>query len=322
MLKSTGKLIIHSLSEFIDNKVLKLSAALAYYTIFSIPGLLIVIIWIAGIFYGDALVEETVYGQLATFIGNDTALQIKEALRNSVYSSDSGWTTTLGLITLIFGATGVFGEIQDSINHIWHLKAKPRKGRGLFIIILINRLLSFSMIIVLAFLMLVSLLLHGALQLFLDKMSGGSMEAVLIYIINLVISLLFTVFLFAAIFKVLPDARIKWRHIMIGAVTTAILFLAGKYLITYYLSNSRITTMYGATGSFIIFLLWVYYSSLILYLGAIFTRAYAIHRGSHIYPNKYAVWVEQKEIESMQPLERKHWADDPTSKANQPTPNS
>jgi membrane protein len=320
MLKGTGKLLIHSLSEFIDNKVFKLSAALAYYTIFSIPGLLIVIIWVAGIFYGETLVEDTVYGQLANFIGKDTAVQIREALRSSVYSTDSGWTTTLGLITLIFGATGVFGEIQDSINHIWHLKAKPRKGRGLFLIIIINRLLSFSMIIVLAFLMLVSLMVHGILQVVLDKMSGGTMEAVMIYVLNLVISFLFTVLLFAAIFKVLPDARIKWRHIMVGAVTTAILFMVGKYLITYYLGKSAVTTTYGATGSFIIILLWVYYSALILYLGAIFTRAFAIHRGSHIYPNKYAVWVEQKEIESMQPLERKQWADDPTKKTRPSKP--
>ena len=315
MLRSAGKLIVHTLSETIDNKVLKLSAALAYYTIFSIPGLLIVIIWISGIFYGEkAVVEGTVYAQLAEFIGKDTAYEIQEALRSAVFANDSGWATTLGVITLIFGATGVFGEMQDSINHVWHLKTKPKKGRGLLKII-INRLLSFSMVIVMAFLMLVSLVLHGVMEVFLNRISGGTMEAVMVYIINLLVSFFITVLLFAAIFKVLPDARIKWRHIMAGSITTAVLFMIGKYLITYYLAHSTITSTYGAAGSFIIVVLWVYYSAVILYLGAIYTRVYAIHKGSHIYPNKYAVWVEQKEIESKQPLDRKSWADEPKVKA-------
>jgi membrane protein len=167
------------------------------------------------------------------------------------------------------------------------------------------------MVIVMAFLMLVSLILHGVMEIFLNRISGGTMEAILVYIINLLLSFFITVMLFAAIFKVLPDARIKWRHIMAGAITTAVLFMLGKYLITYYLAHSTITTTYGAAGSFIIVVLWVYYSALILYLGAIYTRVYAIHKGSHIYPNKYAVWVEQKEIESKQPLDRKNWADEP-----------
>ena len=309
--RNAGKLIAHSFSEFIENKVLKLSAALAFYTLFSIPGLLIIIVWISKFFFGQEVVEATIYDQLGNFIGKNAALEIQEAIHSITSSSEgSGWATTLGLITLIFGAGGVFVEIQDSINHVWHLKAKTKKGMY-FLKIVFDRLLSFSMIVVLGFLMMVSLLINGIMQLLLARLSVNAPEAMIAFIFNLVIIFIITVLLFAAIFKVLPDARIKWRHIWAGAVTTAILFMIGKFLITYYLSRSTVSSAYGAAGSFIIFVLWVYYSAVILYIGAIFTRVYAVHRGSHIYPNKYAVWVEQKEVESKQPMDRKHWADKP-----------
>jgi membrane protein len=309
--KTAWKLTVHSFSEFIGNKVLKLSAALAFYTIFSLPGLLIIIVWLSKIIFGSQAVEDVIYEQLGSFIGQNAALDIQKAIRDALLSSKgSGWATTLGLITLIFGAGAVFIEIQDSINQVWHLKVKPKKGKG-FLKILIDRLLSFSMIIVLGFLMLVSLLINGLMEIFITRLSGPNTEALLVYIINLIVAFIITVMLFSAIFKVLPDARIKWRHIMTGAITTAILFMAGKFLLTYYLSNNTISSTYGAAGTIIIILLWVYYSSMILYLGAIFTRVFAIHRGSHIYPSSYAVWVEQKEIESMRPLDRKQWADKP-----------
>jgi membrane protein len=309
--KTAWKLTVHSFSEFIENKVLKLSAALAFYTIFSLPGLLIIIVWFSKIAFGDQAVEDTIYNQLGGFIGQNAAHDIQTGIREVLNSSKgSGWATTLGLITLIFGAGAVFVEIQDSINQVWHLKVKPRKGRG-FLKIIIDRLLSFSMILVLGFLMLISLVLNGLMEIFIARLSGPNAETMLVYIINLAIAFIFTVLLFSAIFKVLPDAKIKWRHIMAGAITTTILFMLGKFLITYYLGNNTISSTYGAAGTIIIILLWVYYSSMILYLGAIYTRVYAIHKGSHIYPSSYAVWVEQKEIESLKPLDRKHWADEP-----------
>ena len=291
--------------DFIDNKVLKLSAALAYYTIFSLPALLIIVIWISDIFYGREAVEGTVYGQIAKFVGQEAALQIQETIRNAALSTDSGIATVVGFITLIIGATSMFGEIQDSINQIWRLKPKPKKGKGL-IKLLLNRLLSFSMIITLGFLLLVSLAVNGLLEIFINKLTSHFPETqvVVVYIVNLFLTFTIISFLFGFIFKVLPDAKIRWRHVRAGAFTTAILFMIGKFLIGYYLGHSKMSSAYGAAGSVIVILVWVYYSAIILYFGAAFTRVYAIHRGSHIFPNNYAVWVEQVEVESNQSLQK------------------
>jgi membrane protein len=296
--------------EFIDNKVMKLSAALAYYTIFSIPALLIIIIWVSDIFYGRQAVEGGVYGQIAGFVGKDAALQIQETIRNATLSSGSNWAAVIGVVTLVIGATGVFTEIQDSINQIWHLKAKPYKGRG-WLRLIINRLLSFSMVITLGFLLLVSLVINGLMDVFLTRLAlrFPDLQVYVVYIFNFVFTFFITAFLFAIIFKLLPDARIKWKDVRAGALTTAILFMGGRFLISYYLGhNSRMTSAYGAAGSLIVILLWVYYSSIILYFGAVFTRVYAISRGCQIFPNKYAVWVEQTEVQSNESL-KQHAAD-------------
>jgi membrane protein len=292
--------------EFIDNKVLKLSAALAFYTIFSIPALLMIVIWVSDIFYGRQAVEGGVYGQIAGFVGKDAALQIQETIRNARLSTGNNWAAIAGIATLVIGATGVFSEIQDSINHIWHLKAKPYKGRG-WVRFIINRLLSFSMVITLGFLLLVSLVINGLMDVFLTHLAQRfpDLQLYVVYIFNFVLTFIITAFLFGIIFKLLPDARIKWKDIRAGAITTAILFMGGRFLISYYLGhNNRITSAYGAAGSLLVILLWVYYSSIILYFGAVFTRVYAISRGCQIFPNKYAVWVEQKEVESNESLKQ------------------
>jgi membrane protein len=169
---------------------------------------------------------------------------------------------------------------------------------------LLNRVLSFSMIAVLGFLLLVSLVVNSVMDIFLQKLSERfpDAEILFVYFFNIIFTFLITAFLFAVIFKVLPDARIKWNDIRSGALVTALFFMIGKFLITYYLGKSHISSTYGAAGSVVIILLWVYFSSIILFTGAIFTRLYALHRGSQIYPNKYAVWIEKKEIETTKPL--------------------
>lgn len=291
------QIIKQTFTDFIAERVLKLSAALSYYTLFSLPGLLIIIIWVSEIFYRDAAVEGTVYGQIADFVGKDAALQIQEAIRNATLSSENQFATILGFVTLVIGATSVFGEIQDSINLIWRLKAKPRKG---WLKLIVNRLLSFSIIISLGFLLLVSLIINGVMDAFIDRLTVAfpHAEVIAVYSVNVLITFAITSFLFGLIFKVLPDAKIKWHNVRVGAFTTAILFMLGKFLIGYYLGHSRMTSAYGAAGSIIVILLWVYYSAIILYFGAVFTRVYAIHTGSHIYPDNYAVWVKEVEVES------------------------
>ena len=296
-LRGTWKIAKQTISNFIDDKVLKLSAALAYYTIFSLPGLIIIVVWISDIFYGEKAVEGTVYGQIAGLVGKDAALQIQQTIRNATLSYETGFAATIGIATLIIGATSIFGEIQDSINTIWKLKAKPRKG---WLKMIINRLLSFSIIITLGFLLLVSLIVNAVMDAFINKLTAifPHTEVLIAYVFNMILSFAITSFLFGLIFKVLPDAKIEWRHVRAGAFTTAILFMAGKFGISYYLGHNKLTSAYGAAGSVIVILLWVYYSATILYFGAVYTRVYAIHKGSQIYPDDYAVWIEQVEVES------------------------
>lgn len=300
-----------SFSDFIDNKVLKLSAALAFYTIFSLPAMLIIIISVSDIFYGRAAIEGTLYHQIAGFVGNEAALQIQQTIRGAALSQSSYFATIVGIVTLLFGATSVFGEIQESINQIWKLKAKPRKGKG-FLKLLINRLLSFSLVISLGFLLLVSLLINGLMDLLITRLTSmfPELTVIVVYAVNVIITFGITALLFAMIFKVLPDARIKWKHVKAGAITTALLFMVGKFLIGYYLGHSKLSSTYGTAGSVIVMLLWVYYSAMILYFGAVFTHVFAVHTGSRIYPSNYAVWVQEIEVEStasiqQQPEEKK-----------------
>jgi membrane protein len=303
LLKNTGSILKEFFSEFFANKVPKLAAALAYYTIFSLPALIIIVIWLSDIFYGHQAVEGQVYTQLAGLIGKESALQIQETIRNTALSNDSYFATIIGICSLVIGATGIFTEMQDSINQVWHLKPKPRKGTGVLKMV-INRLLSFSMIAVLGFLLLVSLIINSVMDIFFEKFSKAfpDIQVMVLYIFNFIFTFFVIAFLFGVIFKILPDAKVKWKDVKPGVIVTALLFMAGKFLISYYLGKSKISSSYGAAGSVIIILLWVYFSSIILFIGAIFTRVYAVHRGSAIYPNNYAVWVEKSETETKKPL--------------------
>lgn len=295
-IKTIFKILKQSLKFFLADKVLKLSASLAYYTVFSLPALLIIVIWISDVFYGNKAAEGTVYRQMEEFIGTDAALQMHATIREVSQSTGSGFATIVGIITLVLGATGVFGEIQDSINRIWHLKAKPRKGKG-WIRLIINRLISFSMVITLGFLLLVSLIINGLMEVFIEYLSSilPDIQVIFVYIFNLLITFLITVLLFSIIFKVLPDARIKWKQVRAGAIAAAILFMGGRFLISYYLGHNKLSSAYGAAGSVIVILLWVYYSSAILYFGAVFTKAWVTETRQRIYPCKYAVWIEETE---------------------------
>lgn len=293
---SVWDLLKRTVEEFMNDKALKLSASLAYYTIFALPPMLIVIITTVGLIYGRDAVQGEVFQQLSNFIGTNAASQVEGTIRNISSQQDTRLANIIGIVTLIIGATGVFTEIQDSINIIWGLKTKPQRG---WLKMIINRLLSFSMVVTIGFLLLVSLVIEGLLAAFSDKLKIYFPD-VTVYIflaINILITFTVTTLLFSIIFKVLPDAKIKWKDVTVGAMVTALMFMLGKFLIGYYLGQSNLGTAYGAAGSVIILLLWVYYSSIILYFGAEFTQVYAYRYGSRIRPNAYAVWVEHKEVE-------------------------
>lgn len=293
-------LIKETASAFSQDNCLKLSASLSYYTIFAIGPLLVIIISLSAIFYGKEAVQGSLYDQIKGLIGSDAALQVQDIIKQSQNANKSFIGTVIGSIILFIGATGIFTEIQDSINYIWSLRAKPKRG---IVKYLINRLLSFSLIVSLGFLLLVSLVVNALMDLLSDRLTRYFPHSTvyIFYVLNLIIIFIIISVLFAIIFKVLPDGKIKWRDAFIGAAFTAVLFIIGKAGIGYYLGKSSLGTTYGTAASVIIILAWVYYTSIILYFGAQFTKVYALEHGGGIVPNDTAVFIikrEAKEIET------------------------
>lgn len=290
VLKNAGK-------GFVADKVPKLSGSLAYYTIFSLGPMLLIMIFLANLFWGEAAVEGAVVKQLGSLIGKRPAEQIQEIIKNAGVEGENNFAAVAGFATLLIGATTVFSEIQDSINFIWNLKQRESTGWWK---LLLTRILSFSIVVGLGFLLLVSLVVNALLEGFMSRLREmfPDVAFVVIYIINLIVTLAVTTFLFAVIYKVLPDAQVKWRDVGAGALFTALLFMMAKFGITFYIGQSDIGSTYGAAGSLVILLLWIYFSSMILYFGAEFTKAWAMKYGGKIRPNKYTVTVQNVQVES------------------------
>lgn len=303
-LREIGKVIVQAFKNFGDDKVLKLSASLAYTTTFSFGPLLVVIIFLCSLFLGVEAIQGQIYNQMKQFVGPDAALQLQTIIKNASLSGKGTLAAIIGIVTLLFSATAVFAEIQDSINTIWGFKAKPTKGLWK---IIRNRFLSFSVIISLGFLLLVSLGISSIIEGLSNRLKAHfpDITVIVFYIVNFVISFIVITALFALIFKVLPDAKTKWKDIWPGALTSGILFMIGKFGVSFYIGQSKIGTTYGAAGSLVILLLWVYYSSIILYLGAEFAQAWSKHKGSSLLPNDYAVALKTVEIETDKAAEKK-----------------
>ncbi len=296
-LKGIWEVLKNSFSGFSQDNVTKLGGSLAYYTVFSMGPLLVVIISLCAIFLGREAAEGSIFTQLNAFVGHDTALQLQEIIKNASINGKGHIAAIIGIITLLIGATTVFGDMQDSINRIWGLKPKPKKG---WLKMLQNRFLSFSIIISLGFLLLVSLGISALIEGLSNRLKAAypDVTVVVFYIINLLLTLFISALIFAVIFRVLPDAKIRWKDVLAGAIATAILFMLGKFGISFYISKSKVGSTYGAAGSLVVLLLWVYYSAIILYFGAEFTKAYAVKYGSAIHPNEYAVTMKQVEVET------------------------
>lgn len=296
-LKEIWKVTIRSFKGFSEDKIPKYSAALAYTTVFSFGPLLVVIIFLCSIFFGQEATQGKIYDQMVQFVGQDAALQLQTIIKNASLSNKGTLAASIGIITLLLGATAVFAEIQDSINTIWGLKAKPKKGLWK---ILRNRFLSFSVVVSLGFLLLVSLAVSTIIEGLSDKLKARfpDVTVVIFYILNLLISFIVITALFALIFKVLPDAKTKWKDIWPGALASGILFMIGKFAISFYIGKSNVGSTYGAAGSLVILLLWVYYSAMILYLGAEFAKGWSSHKGASIHPNDYAVALKKVEVET------------------------
>ncbi|MCO6148711.1 YihY/virulence factor BrkB family protein [Flavobacterium sp. NRK1] len=295
-LKNTGKLLKDTLKGFMADKGLKLSASLSYYTMFSLAPMLLLIISLAGAFFGKEASEGRIFAEINGLIGNEAAAQVQQIISNLELSGKTTLSVIIGGITLVIGATTVFGEIQDSINMIWRVKAKPKRG---WLKLIKDRLLSGSIIIGLSFLLIVSLIINGVLMTLKDVLKSYFPDLTLIVIngVNLAVSFMVITILFGVIFKVLPDAKIAWKDVKAGAFFTSLLFMLGRYIIGIYIETTAAGSPYGAAGSIIVILLWVYYTAAILYFGAEFTREYACFKGARIKPADYAVYIEQKETE-------------------------
>jgi membrane protein len=295
-------LLKETFKEWQDDDALQLGASLSYYTIFSLAPLLLVVIAVAGLVYGREAVQGQLVGQLRGLVGEQGGEAIQTMVANAgLHGSGGVLATVIGVITILFGATGLFVALQDSLNRIWEVEARPGQGLKGF---LMNRFISFGMILGVGFLLLVSLVLSAAMAA-LGEWATGLMPGaeVLVSILTFIVSLALETLLFAMIFKVLPDVKIAWRDVWIGAAATALLFTLGKLLIGLYIAHSSVASTFGAAGSVVILLLWVYYSSQILFLGAEFTQVYASHYGSRIEPDEHAVPVVREKREARDPKE-------------------
>ena len=283
--KSLWTILKKTVQGFSDDNVTRLSSALAYATIFSFAPFILVIITIGAFFAQD--LEGKLFNQLGFFLGTDVAKGLQEVVHNAQIANTSTLTTVIGIGVILFSATTIFATIQESLNTIWGIKPKPKKG---WLKLIKNRLLSFSVIVG---------LLNSRLMSFYPDVT-----VMIFQVVGLILNIGFTSLVFLLIFKMLPDAKIKFRDVAIGAIVTTVLFLIGQYAISLYLNQSNIVSLYGAAASILLLLVWVYYSATILYIGAEFSQAWANELGSKIYPDEYAVSTRIIEVLEDKPVEK------------------
>jgi membrane protein len=269
------KMLKTAFIKWYDRDPFREGAIIAYYSIFSLPGLLVLVITLAGYFFGADAVSGQLNAQISKAVGEDSAEMIQKIVKSSMESKDSVWATILGIGTIILGATAVFAQFQKSINNIWEVETSTTKS-GIWLFIK-SRLFSFGLIVSIAFLLLISLLVSSLLSAFSHWIQEYLSSSLLILIVvgDFIFSLSITTVLFAMMFKILPDVRIKWKSVWIGAILTAVLFEIGKFALGLYFGNANPASGYGAAGSIILILLWTSYSSMIVFLGAEFTKVYS-----------------------------------------------
>ena len=281
--------------EYQEDDCFTLGAALSYYTVFSIAPIIVIVIAVAGFVLGPRAVQGELYENLSGLVGSDAATQIQDLVKKS-YQSDAGIiATVIGIVTLVLGATGVVNQLKKSLNIIWEMKAVPKNG---ILKYLIDRVLSLGLILTLGLVLLVTLAIEGVVAALSEQIEAlvPAVSGPFLVAVNFVISLLLTGGLFAFIFKLLPDARIHWADAFRGGVFTAILFALGRVGIGFYLAQGNVGETFGAASFLVILLVWVYYSSQILFLGAEFTQVYARRYGAKIHPSSNSVRVKRTEV--------------------------
>lgn len=292
------KLLKKSYLSWEKNGAYARSATIAYYALFSLPSLLIIVMSIAGYFFGREAVQGRLTGEISDFIGEDTAKAVENMIENAALTQDSTLAVIFGLSMLIFGATGVFFQLKIAMNNIWNVAAKKTN----FLRLVLDRVISFGMVLVLGLLLLIAMVISALLRIVADKVEDffPNVTEFMVTMANYGLSLFIITTLFAAIFKLLPDIKIRLRTTYVGAGLTAILFLIGESLISFYFGQSSPASVYGGASSVVLILLWVYFTCLILFFGAEFTVQYALFTKEKVVPNRFgepAIYQEMKKLE-------------------------
>lgn len=291
-IKQLVKLLKETTREWQKDDCSTLAASLAYYTSVSLAPLLIIFITIVGSVFGEEAAKGEIVSQIEELAGTEGAKVIETAINNANQPNISNWASIISIVIILFGATSVFLQLQNSLNKIWEVTAKPEQGITNF---LRKRLLSFTVILALGFLLLVSLIISAILSALNTYLSGLIPGINILWqLLNFLISVAIITLIFALMYKYLPDVKISWQDVTMGAVITALLFTIGKTALGIYLGQGSLGSVYGAAGSLIVILVWVYYSAQILFFGAEFTQVYAKKYGSKIVPNKYAIFSDQE----------------------------
>lgn len=290
--KTWWKLLKQAFKGWNEDEAFRQSAIVAYYSIFSLPGLLILLISIGGAVYGQEAVQGRLVNEISGMIGSDSATSVENMIASS-YRSDSGFIMrAVGIGILVFGATTVFFQLQKSLNNIWRVEQKPNSG---ILRLIFDRAYSLGLILAIGFLLLISLVISAVLGTLSEWMNRQFPDylLVLVNVLDLIITMGMATVLFALVFKVLPDVNINWRSVWSGAFFTSILFVIGKFLLSFYFGQAEPASSYGAAGSIILIMLWINYTCLILFFGAEFTQAFAQHKGYLFKPAKHARWKAQ-----------------------------
>ncbi len=272
------------------------SASIAYYAIFSIPGLLIIIIWIAGNFFGQEAIQGQISSQINSVLGTEAAKSIEDMIASALIDKDNVIMKTVGVFTLIFGGTTVFFQLQKSLNTLWDIEAAPKKALVKFIL---DRANSLGMILVIGFLLMITMVLSSAISLLNNYITYrlGLETYILMEVVNYVVGFILVVLVFAFMFKVLPDVEITWKSVWLGAILTAVLFTLGKFLLSLYFSELKPTSVFGTAGTIVLIMMWINYSCMLVFFGAEFTKVYSAKKGYKIVPSKHAKWSARKILE-------------------------
>ena len=292
-LKAGWELLKLTFAEWTNDNAFELAAALAFYTMFSIAPVLLIAVGVASFFLAPETATNRIVGEIGKMVGAQGASAVRQVIESSRGFGKGLWAVSVGIVTLIMGATAVFGELQTALNYIWDVKAKP--DRSVIVSLIVDRLRSFSIALCVGFLLLVSLIISAVISGLQDYMNSWLPGIPWFWqAANVIVSFLVVAVLFAMIYKILPDVVVSWRDVRIGAAVTALLFTGGKYVIGIYLGRAATASAFGAAGSLVVLLFWVYYSALIGFFGAEFAQVYARRYGSGIRPQKHADRVGRK----------------------------